>query len=145
MAYTVVIVEDDPRIRERLAALVTAHAGLKLLAAAAGFAEGRAALKAHAPDVLLLDLGLPDGDGADLIPLALRAGARVIVMSVFNNGARLNAALAAGAHGCLFKDISSGGLGRAVNALFAESPIHVITNDSVRGVMASSTYSRRQP
>ena len=102
MAYTVLLVEDDPRTRDRLAAAISANADLYLLKAAANYAEARAALQLQTPD-------------------ALHAGARVIVMSVFNNGARLNAALAAGAHGCLFKDISSGGIGRAVCALFAET------------------------
>jgi len=137
MAHTVVLVEDDPRIRERLAALITANANLKLLAIAGNFVEGRTALKTQTPDVLLLDLGLPDGDGADLIPLALRANVRVIVMSVFNNGARLDAALKAGADGCLFKDSSPRAIGHAVAALFAESPIHGIPGDAPRGEMAA--------
>ena len=119
MTHTVLLVEDDARIRARLAAAVSANSDLQLLAAAGNCAEARAALDAQTPDVLLLDLGQPDGDGADLIPIALEGGARVIVMSVFNNCPRLRAALAAGAQGCLFKDSSPGAIGRAVGNILA--------------------------
>ncbi|MFA5939575.1 MAG: response regulator [Sinimarinibacterium sp.] len=124
MAYTVLLVEDDPRTRERLAAAIAEDPGLQLLATAGNCAQARAELDARTPDALLLDLGLPDGDGGDLIPEALRAGTRIIVMSVFDSCPRQRAALAAGAHGCLLKDSSPRAIGRAVVGLFA-APNHM--------------------
>ena len=122
MAYTILLVEDDPRIRERLAAVITAHTDLRLLAAGT-FAEARAWLSTQTPDVLLVDLGLPDGDGAELIPTALRAGARVVVLTVFNNGPRLRVALQAGAYGFLFKDSSPRVIAQTLANLFSNSPL----------------------
>lgn len=122
MAHTIVLVEDDTRIRERLAAGIGTQADLHLVAAVGTFAQARAALDAHAPDVLLVDLGLPDGNGADLIAPALRLHARVVILTVFNNGPRLGAALAAGAYGFLFKDSSPGTIARTLKNIFTDAP-----------------------
>lgn len=121
MAYTVLIVEDDSRTRERLAGVIAANAELQLLAAAGNCAEARRALSTQAPDALLLDLSLPDGDGADLIGGALLAHARVLILSVFGRGAKVDAALGAGASAVLLKDSSAGVIGRAIAGLFGES------------------------
>jgi DNA-binding NarL/FixJ family response regulator len=123
MAHTVLLVEDDPRIRERLAAIISAHPALELLAAAGTYAEARAWLSKRAPDVLLVDLGMPDGDGGELIPPALQAGARVVVLTVFHNGSRLGAALAAGAYGCMYKDSSAQVITETLTNLFAAQPV----------------------
>jgi two-component system, NarL family, nitrate/nitrite response regulator NarL len=122
MPYSVLLVEDDACIRERLSAAIAGQSELRLLAAVGTVAEGRAALSAQTPDALLVNLGLPDGDGGDLIPVALNAGARVTVLTVFSNGARLRAALDAGAHGCLFKDSSPRAICRTVTGLFTPAP-----------------------
>lgn len=60
----VLLVEDDPAMRRFLRATLTTH-GYRLVEAASA-EEGVAALTAQAPEVVLLDLGLPDGDGIDL-------------------------------------------------------------------------------
>ncbi|MGQ0654755.1 MAG: response regulator, partial [Betaproteobacteria bacterium] len=122
MAYTILLVEDDVRTRDRLAAVIAVHADFRLLAAVGSCAEARAELGAQTPDVLLLDLGLPDGEGGRLIPEALRAGSRVVVLTVFNNSQRLEAALAAGAYGFLFKDSSPRVITRTLTNLFADAP-----------------------
>ena len=64
-AATILIVEDEPPIRRLLRSILTAHE-LRALEAATG-GEALSALRHHRPDLVLLDLGLPDIDGQELI------------------------------------------------------------------------------
>lgn len=114
MPQTALLVEDDARTRARLAAAISTIAGMQLLASVGSCAEARRELSRSVPDVLLLDLGLPDGDGAELIPEALRAGAKILILSVFSDGPQLRAALAAGAGGFLLKDSGAREICRAI-------------------------------
>lgn len=68
--------------------------------------EAIAALGRVRPDLVLLDLGLPDGNGVRLIHWLQRAGARadVLVISVMGDEASVLAAIEAGAAGYLLKD-----------------------------------------
>ncbi len=77
---TILIVDDEPPIRRLLRTTLKAH-DFRTLEAASG-AEALAALRHHRPDLVLLDLGLPDVDGLDLIGRLRAAGAvPVIVLS----------------------------------------------------------------
>lgn len=77
---TILIVDDEPPIRRLLRTTLKAH-DFRTLEAASG-AEALAALRHHRPDLVLLDLGLPDVDGLDLIGRIRAAGAvPVIVLS----------------------------------------------------------------
>ena len=67
--FRVLIVEDDPDILDRLSALVAAHEHFTLVGRVATFALGRERLLTECPDILLTDIGLPDGSGIDLIKL----------------------------------------------------------------------------
>ena len=67
MAHSVLIVEDDPRFRETFAEAVRGASDLRLAGVAGDVAEGRRLLDALEPDVLLVDLGLPSGNGIELI------------------------------------------------------------------------------
>jgi two-component system KDP operon response regulator KdpE len=60
----VLLIEDEPQMRRFLRATLTAH-GYRLLEAASG-GESVPLLTSHNPEIVLLDLGLPDGDGIDL-------------------------------------------------------------------------------
>ncbi len=79
-APLVAILDDEPEIRRMLAEALT-EAGFRTQ----GFAratEFEAALKRTAPDVCLVDLGLPDRDGLALVHrLALESGAAIIIIS----------------------------------------------------------------
>ena len=61
----VLVIEDEPQIRRFLRASLPAH-GYRLIEAATG-SEGLAAAATERPDLVLLDLGLPDTDGLDVI------------------------------------------------------------------------------
>jgi len=103
---TVQVVEDDHYIRSRLVQAIEMHDALSLLSQAGTFREAKKAL-AEQPDVLLVDLGLPDGDGVDLIRMASRqsrGAIKSIVFSVFGDEKRVVRAIEAGASGYLLKD-----------------------------------------
>ena len=102
----VVIVEDDHATRRRLAAVVDAQPDLRLSGVAATLAEAHSLLSAQVPDVLLTDIGLPDGSGMDLIRRCHRdtPGVDVMVITVFGDESTVLCAIEAGATGYLLKN-----------------------------------------
>jgi DNA-binding NarL/FixJ family response regulator len=102
---TVALVEDDRDTRSRLAASIRAQASLKLLAEYTTGAEALAGLDPGAPDVLLVDLGLPDISGLEVVRFVAERypGCDILVISIFGDEANVLAALEAGARGYLLK------------------------------------------
>lgn len=102
----VVLVEDDARFRAAFAAAIEGSSDLGLQALAATLRDGLALLAGPAPDVLLVDLGLPDGSGVDLIKAARVAwpSCDVMVSSVFGDESHVLLSIQAGAVGYLLKD-----------------------------------------
>jgi two-component system KDP operon response regulator KdpE len=78
-AAKVLVVDDEPAIRRLLGAGL-ARGGYRLVEAGSA-REALAALHIDKPDAVLLDLGLPDRDGLELVPLMKASGAAVIVIS----------------------------------------------------------------
>ncbi len=126
MQAKVVIVEDDPRIAAHVAHGVTEHGGLSLLGTAGSLAEARALLGQDA-DLFILDLGLPDGNGIDLIAeirTKRGAGPKILVLSVLGDQTTVLAAVLAGADGYLLKDLDSLDIGQqAAAALSGGAPL----------------------
>lgn len=116
---TVAIVEDDSPMRAAFASAVMRDAGLQLLGAASNLADGLALVQRCRPDVLLIDLGLPDGNGIELIraALALREDTEAIVVSTLGDELRVLAAIEAGATGYLLKDASAAELVAQITVL----------------------------
>jgi DNA-binding NarL/FixJ family response regulator len=100
----IAIVEDDAILREDLARMVTQAEGLDVAGMAETLAAGRGLL-AGKPDVLLIDLALPDGNGVDLISEARAqlSGIKIIVVSIFGDAHSVLRAIEAGADGYLLK------------------------------------------
>ena len=103
--YTVVLVEDDTELRQRLASLISQHDSFELLASVGTMAEGLAVLKKCKPDVLLTDLGLPDGSGVEIIKAIepLHLDTQAMVISGFQDEHRVFNALEAGAKAYILK------------------------------------------
>src|SRR5436189_260699 len=124
---TIFVVEDDELTRKSLVHRITeADANLRVTVAVGTCADIRIALAASQPDVLLVDLGLPDGDGLEVIrETAQRYGSVLImVITVFGDELRVIAAIKAGAAGYLLKDDAAIGIGAAIRQLLAGgSPI----------------------
>jgi two-component system, OmpR family, KDP operon response regulator KdpE len=101
----VLVVEDDAAIRRLLHAALT-RSGYQVIEAA----DARAALAALAidkPDAVLLDLGLPDRDGLELVPLIEAAGTALIVVSAREDTDQKVTALDLGADDYVIKPFDS--------------------------------------
>jgi DNA-binding NarL/FixJ family response regulator len=115
------IVEDDPATRERFA---NAIAGDLRTTLAAAFGTGREAisrLPAVRPDVLLVDLGLPDVHGTEVIRHAAREVPQcdIMVITMFGDERNVLASMEAGAVGYVLKDCIDSDLVAQVVALRA--------------------------
>jgi DNA-binding NarL/FixJ family response regulator len=95
----VMIVEDHADFRELMEVLLSAQPDIELQAQAGSLAEAREQAAPFELDVAILDLGLPDGSGADLIPDLRRDGndVRVMVLSASLDPEGIEKARSAGA------------------------------------------------
>lgn len=103
---SVAIVEDDSRLRDSFAYMVSEASDLALLGVAADGAEARSLLDKQAPDILLIDLGLPDISGIEVIRYARQRhpNCAAMVITVFGDEKNVLAAVEAGATGYLLKN-----------------------------------------
>jgi DNA-binding NarL/FixJ family response regulator len=103
---TVMVVEDDPAFLARFCRIVAQSPELSLLGAVGDLASARRAIERQAPDVLLTDLGLPDGSGIDLIreTAARHPATDIMVISIFGDEEHVLASIEAGATGYILKD-----------------------------------------
>ncbi len=126
MKLRVMVVEDDPVLCDTFAAAVDAQDDMFAVARAHDLEEGRRAFAQSAPDVLLVDLDLPDGSGTLLIAEArrLRPACETMVITMFGDERHVLAAIEAGATGYLLKDADGAQIAEQVRALHAGgSPI----------------------
>lgn len=101
----VALVEDDTDTRARIAGSIRADADLNLTGEYACAGDALSGLARNPPDVVLIDLGLPDMPGLDLIKICARQypQCEVLVFTAFGDEAHVLAALEAGARGYLLK------------------------------------------
>ena len=101
----VMIVEDHADFRDLMEVLLDRQPDIELLAKAGSLVEARAQAARFELDVAILDLGLPDGNGADLIADLRRASneVRVLVLSASLDPAGIEEARSAGADEILDK------------------------------------------
>jgi DNA-binding NarL/FixJ family response regulator len=104
----VMIVEDDPGFRDALSRVMQAAPDMQLVGMAGTRAEGLALLQGPPANVLLVDLGLPDGSGIDVIRAATVQwpSCSIMVSTNFGDEAHVMRSIEAGAAGYLLKDSS---------------------------------------
>ena len=117
----VMLVDDHADFRHLMTALLAREPDLEVVAQAGSLAEARSHAAAVRFDVAVLDLGLPDGNGADLIAELRRAspGVGVLILSASLDAKNLEKATEAGADGMLDKLASPGEVLAAIRRLWA--------------------------
>jgi len=115
----VAIVEDDPDFIDALTQVVLDAADMHLAGKAATQAQGLALLDGQAADVLLVDLGLPDGSGIAVIEAAVQRwpGCSIMVSTNFGDETHVMRSIEAGAAGYLLKDSSPARMGDEIRSL----------------------------
>ncbi|WP_273167453.1 response regulator [Actinomyces israelii] len=101
----IIIVDDDPIVREVLTTALGSETDIEVIATAANGAEAVDVVHAHTVDVVLMDVQMPvlDGVAATSRILALGGGTRVLLLTTFDDDALREDGLAAGASGFLLK------------------------------------------
>ncbi|MEU5997560.1 MULTISPECIES: response regulator transcription factor [unclassified Streptomyces] len=114
----IVLADDHPVVREGLRAMLSAEPDLDVVAEASSGPRAEALAAELRPDIVLMDLRMPGGGGADSIERMAAAGlpCRVIVLTTYENDRDILRAVEAGAAGYLLKDLARGELAEAVRA-----------------------------
>jgi DNA-binding NarL/FixJ family response regulator len=112
------IADDHPVVRDGLSGMFTADPGFEVLGEAADGAEAVRLAQALRPDVILMDLRMPEMDGVSAIAELARRGvaSRVLVLTTYDTDSHVLSAIEAGATGYLLKDAPRAELLRAVRA-----------------------------
>jgi DNA-binding NarL/FixJ family response regulator len=115
----VLVCDDDDLLREALLMMLAVDDRIRVVATAATGREAVARAREHAPDVTLMDVRMPDGDGIEATRelLAAAPAAKVIVLTTFEDDRYIFGALKAGASGFLLKRTSPEQLIAAIHAV----------------------------
>jgi DNA-binding NarL/FixJ family response regulator len=122
----IVIADDHGVVRAGLSQLVGAPADMEVVAAVGGGVEAVEAIAETRPDVVLMDLSMPDLDGISATRRALERapGTNVVMLTSFADRERIVEAIEAGAVGYLLKDAEPEELLRGIRAAArGESPL----------------------
>ena len=115
----VLVVDDEASSRRGVARLVGSAPDLEVVGATADGREAVEQVRAHRPDVVLLDLRVPVLDGLGAAREILRVGTTVVVLATFPPDRHLVPALRLGAAGYLLKDSTGEELHRGIRAAAA--------------------------
>lgn len=112
----VLLIEDHPIVRSACCRILQAKQGMEIIEAATG-ADGLQAIQQWDPDIVILDLNLPDQNGLAL--LSQLSGFAVIVFSMYDDPAFAARALEAGARGYMTKNDDPEALLEAIETVTA--------------------------
>lgn len=120
----VMLVDDHAVVREGLRAFLQLQPDIEVVGEAGGGAAVMEVALTARPNVVLMDLVMPDGDGIEAIKALGTAapGARVLVLSSFADDERVFAAMQAGAAGYLLKDVEPDQLAAAIRDVHRGRP-----------------------
>jgi len=114
------IVDDHTIFREGLRALLELEPDFTVVGEATYGEESLAVVTEETPDVILLDLHLPDGSGADFCRKLLHASptAKVLILSAYDDDQEVAAALIAGASGYVLKTVNGERLAENIRSVY---------------------------
>ncbi|GAA3211681.1 response regulator transcription factor [Nonomuraea helvata] len=120
MSVRIVVADDQELVRAGFSMILGAQPDFEVVAEAGDGAQAVAAVRDHAPDLLLLDIRMPVMDGIEAARIVCaESGCRVLMLTTFDLDDYVYDALRAGASGFLLKDVRRDDLVHAVRAVAA--------------------------
>ena len=113
------VIDDHPIVRQGLVSVLGDEDDLEVVGEASSGREAVALTTRLQPDVVLLDLEMPDVDGVEAIPqlLAAKPGLGVLVFTAYDTDERVLGAVRAGARGYLLKGASADEIARGIRTV----------------------------
>jgi DNA-binding NarL/FixJ family response regulator len=143
----VVVADDQALIRAGFSALLASEPGIEVVGQAATGREAVALARRERPDVLLMDIRMPDGDGLwatrEIVGTRGLEGCRVVVVTTFELDEYVADAVRSGASGFLVKDTDPADLIRAVRVAAAGDAL--LSPGPTRRLLERVAANLRQP
>ena len=130
----IALVDDHELVRRGIAELLSAEPDMEVIAEAATVAQAQSRVAATKPDVVLLDVRLPDGSGIDVCRNIRQAApqTRCLMLTAYDDEDALYAAVLAGAAGYVLKDIRGTRLVEAIRRVAAG---HSLLNPTIKNMV----------
>jgi DNA-binding NarL/FixJ family response regulator len=136
----VLVVDDHMIVRTGIRHVLESEPGFAVVGEAADATEALSLTTELRPDVVVLDISMPDGSGLELAARLrdIGGGARVLILSMHNNAEYVLESVRAGAHGYLLKDTAATELRTAIRAVcqgesYFSPPVASRLSAAVRG------------
>lgn len=120
----ILLVDDHDLVRRNIRRLLADHADFDLVGEATTGIEAIGKTREHQPDVILLDISMPELSGVAALPMILKASPQVKVLMVSSHGDShfARACVSAGARGFLTKSDLTAELALAIRQVYADEP-----------------------
>ena len=135
----VLVADDHMIVRTGIRHVLESEPGFEVVGEAGNGADALALAAALLPDVVVLDISMPDGSGLELAARLRETGdSRVLILSMHNNAEYVLESVRAGAHGYLLKDTAATELRTAIRAVcqgesYFSPPVASRLSAAVRG------------
>ncbi|GAA4407428.1 response regulator transcription factor [Fodinibacter luteus] len=142
MSIRVLLADDHPLFRDGLRAMLDGRAAFDVVAVAGNGTDAVRLAKEHLPDVAVLDLRMPNGDGVAATTGIHHAcpETRILVLSSFDDEHYVAQALAAGANGYILKAAAPDEIADAISAVASGTSV---LSDTILADIALRTAARR--
>lgn len=137
-----IIVDDHAIVRQGLSAMLTPRHGIEVVGEAKNGREAIQMVQELAPDVIIMDLNMPEIDGIEAT-IAIRTqnpDARILVLTSFDDQDRIVAIMAAGASGYILKD---SGIHELIQAVRSVHSGHYVLTPQVMEVISSEAHQQK--
>jgi two-component system NarL family response regulator len=143
----IIVVDDQAVVRQGFVSLINTVPDMRVIAQGTNGREAVALYREHKPDVVLMDLRMPEMGGVEAIAVIRREwpGAKVIVLTTYDGDEDIYRSLQAGAQGYLLKDMFFEELESAIRAVHAGGrKIPGVVAERLAGRMGGSDLTGRE-